>query len=341
MESKDFESIMKEITRGLTGNFEQDISYLNEQMEKYKGHEYEKEILRACGRLIYEIMPEDKKKELEEMVSKDTAGFDAAMEEIQFNIHNKKYDRALKMMESMVEKYEKLNMYADDNVSEYYDFNELFEEVLYVQLHSPKKDVRRSQIEYTKIYYQYGSLLMDLQRYEDAARELEKAMRWNPSNARIAFEYAETFKARGMIEEYYTITKKIHKIIFHDSDLARYYRNLGYYYVEKQDLQTAVCCYIYSTIFEGSNIAQSELYYISTLDSSINMDPEVELLEDCFESNDIPSNADDDIIAMAYHLTKSCMENGNKSGAEYFISILLNFIETDEIRSMNEEINKM
>ena len=241
----------------------------------------------------------------------------------------------------MVEKYEKLNMYADDNVSEYYDFNELFEEVLYVQLHSPKKDVRRSQIEYTKIYYQYGSLLMDLQRYEDAARELEKAMRWNPSNARIAFEYAETFKARGMIEEYYTITKKIHKIIFHDSDLARYYRNLGYYYVEKQDLQTAVCCYIYSTIFEGSNIAQSELYYISTLDSSINMDPEVELLEDCFESNDIPSNADDDIIAMAYHLTKSCMENGNKSGAEYFISILLNFIETDEIRSMNEEINKM
>ena len=26
------------------------------------------------------------------MVSKDTAGFDAAMEEIQFNIHNKKYD---------------------------------------------------------------------------------------------------------------------------------------------------------------------------------------------------------------------------------------------------------
>ena len=116
----------------------------------------------------------------------------------------------------MVEKHEKLNMYADDNVSEYYDFNELFEEVLYVQLHSPKKDVRRSQIEYTKIYYQYGSLLMDLQRYEDAARELEKAMRWNPSNARIAFEYAETFKARGMIEEYYTITKKIHKIIFHD-----------------------------------------------------------------------------------------------------------------------------
>lgn len=95
------------------------------------------------------------------MVSKDTAGFDAAMEEIQFNIHNKKYDKALKMMESMVEKYEKLNMYADDNVSEYYDFNELFEEVLYVQLHSPKKDVRRSQIEYTKIYYQYGSFSME------------------------------------------------------------------------------------------------------------------------------------------------------------------------------------
>ena len=32
----DFNKIMQEITSGLTGNYEQDITYLKEQMEKYK-----------------------------------------------------------------------------------------------------------------------------------------------------------------------------------------------------------------------------------------------------------------------------------------------------------------
>jgi hypothetical protein len=58
-ENKDFECIMKEITQGLTGNTKEDIKYLHEQGEKYKDHEYRKEILRACGRLMYDILPDD------------------------------------------------------------------------------------------------------------------------------------------------------------------------------------------------------------------------------------------------------------------------------------------
>ena len=61
----DLEKILKEITSGLTGDNTKDMQYLKEQSEKYKEHEYAKEILRACGRLMYELIPSDKKKELE------------------------------------------------------------------------------------------------------------------------------------------------------------------------------------------------------------------------------------------------------------------------------------
>lgn len=107
MEHKDFEEIMKEITSGLTGDPKQDMSYLQEQMEKYKDHEYGKEIIRACGRLLYKAMPDDMKEEIAGVIDKDAKGFDAALEEIRFNIYKKEYDKALKLMEAMVEKYEK------------------------------------------------------------------------------------------------------------------------------------------------------------------------------------------------------------------------------------------
>lgn len=58
-DTRTFHQIMDDITSKLTGDPKKDIPYLNQQSELYKDHEYAKEILRACGRLIYEVMPED------------------------------------------------------------------------------------------------------------------------------------------------------------------------------------------------------------------------------------------------------------------------------------------
>ena len=59
-----YDEIMRKITAGLTGDEEHDRAYLKEQMEKYKEHELSTEIIRACGRLFYDLVPENKKEEL-------------------------------------------------------------------------------------------------------------------------------------------------------------------------------------------------------------------------------------------------------------------------------------
>ena len=76
-ENTSFESIMREISGRLTGDSGNDIEYLHEQMDKYKDHEYSKEIIRACGRMMYEILPEDKKAEINELIRKDGNGIEA------------------------------------------------------------------------------------------------------------------------------------------------------------------------------------------------------------------------------------------------------------------------
>jgi len=339
--NKDFDTIMKDITGGLSGNPKKDIAYLKEQMEKYKDHEYGKEILRACGRIMYEVIPDEMKTELANALDKDGMGLESALEEIRFCIYKKGLDKALKLMEALVAKYEELDMFADDAVSEYHNFRELFEEILYKQIYKPEKDVRRAEIDYSELYLLYGSLLVELKRYADAEVELKKAMRWNPSNASIAFEHAETFKPRGMMEEYYQATMDAFKIAFHPAELARCYRNLGYYFVEKKDYPTAVCCETFSLQFEKSDMVQSELYYISVQDKSVNIDPDMDAIENCFKEKGIPFGPDDDILGLAYQLTKLCIKNKNKESAEYFISIILGFFSNIELEEMYEVIQKM
>ncbi len=105
----EFDQIMREITHGLTGDGEKDIQYLKEQMEKYKDHDMAKEILRACGRLLFKCIPEDKKAELSRVINNELTSYDSVLEEVRFKQHEKKYDEALALMEDLVRKFEAVN----------------------------------------------------------------------------------------------------------------------------------------------------------------------------------------------------------------------------------------
>lgn len=336
-EKNDFEVIMKEITMGMTGDPETDIKYLFEQMEKYKEHEYSKEILRACGRLMYEIIPEDQKEELNKLIDKDNMGFNAAFEEIQFNIYKKNYDKALKLMENMVRNYEEQGLYANDAVSEYYCFREAMEEILYRLYNEPQKDLRIAQIDYAEMYFQYGSLLIEMNRIEDAANALEKAKRWNPSSAKIVFEYAETFKMRGMIKEFGEITRSVFKYAFRPADLARCYRNMAFYFVENKEYKVAVCCLLYSIQFEKSEMVSSELYYISQKTGEM-YNPSEDELKKHFKTHGIPTGPEVEMLKNAYAYGMHFHDHGDDDNAVYFFEIFAAFINDDEVNKILEEI---
>ena len=333
-----FDEIMVSITHGLSGESDKDVAYLNEQMEKYKDHEYGVEIIRACGRLLYEALPEDKKAELNNAIKKDYKGFEAALEEVKFNQYQKNFDKALELIESMIKKYEQMDMFKDDEVSEYHCFREPMEEIVFRLMNTTEKDIRRSQLDYDRMYLLYGSILFDLHRFDDAEKALATAKRWNPIHPNVAFEYAETFKARGLIDEFGRLTRDIFKIVFHPDKLARCYRNLAYYYVEKQDYKTAVCCLLYSGLFEKNEHVASELYYISQT-SGENYNPTREELHATLEEHDIPFGPDEEILKAAYYYGMKFNEQGDKDTAGYFLSIFATYINDDEVNKILEAIS--
>lgn len=343
MGNKDFDATIIEITSGLTGETKVDIKYLMDQIDKYKNSEYSMEISRACSRIIYDLLPEDMKDEFSDALNKDMNGADAVFDEVQFLRYKKEYKKALKILENLIHKYETLNLFSDDSVSEYHTFQEPFEEILYRFIHNPEKEVRQAEIKYSKMYYQYGSLLIDLERYEDAQKVLETGMKWNPVSTQMAFERTETFKLRGMMDEYYQATRDIFKIAFRPEDLAHCYRNLGYYYVEKGELQLAVCCLVFSIPYSSSNLVQSELFYIYNLDQKLIMNPDMQTIQMHFMVYDIPLGPDEGIISLAYYFTKQSIEEGQKELAQYFISILISLLDEDmeDLQELKTKIERM
>ena len=208
--------------------------------------------------------------------------------------------------------------------------------ILYRNYTKPEKDIRRATYDYADMYLTYGSLLVEMKRPGDAAKALSSAMKWNPSYARIAFEYAETFKMRTMIEEFKDITMGIFKYAYRPADLARCYRNLGYYFVEMKDYETAVCCLLFSMQFAKSEMVNSELYYISQMIGKL-YDPTDDELDEHFDRYHIPHGPEIEMLKIAYSYGRHFFETGDMSMAAYFLEIFTDFIKEDEVLKMYEE----
>ncbi len=345
MAKADFDSIMQEITAGLTGDHEKDLHYLKGKCEEYKNHKYAKEITRACGRLIFEALPNETKEKVSRITDNHLLGIKAVLEEAQFNIYRKKFNVGKDILNSAVEKVEKLDMYQDDEVSEYHTFNEPMEEILYKHRYQPEKTLRQAPEPFSELYLTLGSVHFELGDMEEAQIALEKAMRWNPMDAAIRFEHAELFKKKGDMDEFFKLTMQIFPNVYQSRHIARCYRNLGYYFVEKALWKVAATCYILSIHYDqDASRAQSELWYIQQNAGSDFSMPSNEKIGEIAKQYNIPLGADRDVVGIAIGIGEQAEKAGQLDAAKYFYSVAYDLTNLDEIKdrldSLPEEANE-
>lgn len=334
-----YDEIMTTITAGLTGDAEKDMIYLDEQMNKYKEHELSKEILRACGRILYGLIPDDKKKKLTQAIDNDLSGIYAVLDEVKFNVYKKDFDKALELIKDLVEKTERNPMYKNDSVTEYFNFGIPFEFFMYVERFKSDKEIKWIEYPFSSIYLQYGSLLIDLKRPQEALEMLKKAHRWNPMSAKIIYEYAETYKMLGKMDDFIELTRKALEIAYTSADVARGYRNLGYYFIEKEKYQAAIGCYLLSLQYDKqSKNAQSELYYIQQLTNGSVEEPTIEELEIIAEKENFPMGVNKDVIGIAVAYGKHFLAEGQIDGAKAMLGIVYDLTDDESIKAVLDKL---
>ena len=260
--------------------------------------------------------------------------------QIQALLANKDFDIALQLMEGFIPRVELSETYPDDLENGRCQFNEFLEMALYNHLVKPADPSRKPvPIPYFQIYGLYGQMLVEKHRLEDARNAFRKALHWNPVSFVIASEYIETYRMEGNLDTFFSKTIEAFKIALHAPNVARCYRNLGYYFIEKKLFPEAVASYVISQWFDkNSQNAQSELNYISSIAGKIER-PSIEQIKQYSEKYGFPVGADKDIVQLAYVYGESLEKDGQKQGAKYCFSIMYELTQEERIKKRIDSLS--
>lgn len=334
----EYSEIIDEIKSQLTGNDEEDRKYLLEQMEKYKEHKLSKEIIKECARMLYDLLPINTQARLSDAIEEDAEKIKEKIKQIRKCVAERKLDDAMEQCINLIDEVESTHFFNEDEVSEYYSFDNLFKRILFEHYHKTQKEIRESGIPYDEIYYIYGNILFELKRYDEAKEYLEKALKWNPTSSVIAFEYIELFKVKKDYETFFKLTKDHFKYAFQRKDVARCFRNYGYYFIEKQDYSPAITCYLFSELYEQSDIAENQIKYIKSKDETADVD--IELIEKYGEKYGFETRASKEAIDIAYAWAMKAIEEERKDFAIYFLSIVDDLIDDEEVKETLKKLKE-
>lgn len=336
-----YKKIIEEIRANLGENKDLNREYLTSQIEKYSDHPYSKEIIREISRIMWDCLSDEEKEEFIEISEKENPIMDILNETAEF-IEVGDYDAALDKLDSFMKNFP--GMFEDDKVSEYHSFTNPLEEIIFREYIGAEKEVRLipDNKPLLDLYYVYGFLLFEKSQYKKAEESLKKAKKINPVSARIILELSEIYKMHTpSFNKFYIYTTEALKYSYYPQDIARCYRNLGYYYIEENRLDLAVALLKYSMNFELSIMAYNELHYIESKGQNINLSKEE--VDELLESINIQIGVNPFIIKTLYELAEEYEQNKLYNQSLYFYE-LLNNITTDEkvtqkIKNITKELN--
>lgn len=178
---------------------------------------------------------------------------------------NKEFELAKKEIYKTIENSEITSVEDDKNT--YMCFNSYLEVMLYVDKYNPKKPNVAPKTNMAFLYYILGYINFELKEYDEALKNFNESLKWNPVDLTVLFEKAEIYKSTGDLERFKAEIDKIYPLITSRCFLARYYREVGFYYIEKKVYDVANAIYSMALDFSiteyDKNKAINELMYIA------------------------------------------------------------------------------
>lgn len=336
-----YNEIINEIKANLGENRDLNRKYLSAQIEKYKDHPYNKEIIREVSRMMWDCLSDEEKEEFIEISKKENPIMDILNEISEF-LEVGDYKKALEILDEFMESFP--GMFEDDKVSEYHSFTNPLEELLFRKYVGAEKEVRLipDNKPLLDLYYIYGFLLLENNQLEEAEISLKKANKINPVSARVILELSEIYKKHTpSFNKFYMYTTDALTYSYYPNDIARCYRNLAYYYVEENKFNIAIALLKYSMSFEMNVMAYSELHYIETKGQNIDMTLEeaIEIIKD----KNIQLGVNPFILETLNELAIEYENNKLFNQAIYFYELIFNLTNdekiSEKIKNITSKIN--
>ncbi len=329
--------IVNHIKSDLTGEYEKDMQYLYDCSERYKEDEDAADILREIASLMYEILPDNEKSKVGDKLKELNGSFDTAYQAVLDMVKCGDFEKAKSTMEELLKSAD--GRFVNDDSNIYLSLNHVMELYEYSYFFKTDKDIKCTDIMYNEYYRTYAQILVHLGEYEAAVKACETAIGWNPVDLESLLEMAEIYIGMGNhFEEYFEATQNAHRYCCTRATMARYYRNMGRYYLEKYKPDVARALYVYSNIYFQSEAADSALQFIESALNRKTPEYQIKELQQILEDNGIELGPCADTIGIIYRVGNLMLESKDLDRARDCFAIVYDITQDEETGTLLAQI---
>lgn len=248
------------------------------------------------------------------------------------------YDGAKKILEETIERLEASEIYKDPKV-QYHTFAGPIEQIIFLNDCDKMREYAAAPEPFATLYLTYGNLLMGMEDFEGAKSALENAIRWNPVNPNLKLEYADIFRAENDMESFFETSLDALTTAYTKEYLGHIYRNIGYYFIEKEKWKEAMAAYVLSLHFDSkSEDAAKEIDYIQSKTEGKTGIPSMDDIKAIAEENGFSTEANDAIVGLAAYYGHKAKDDGRTDVASYFLSIAYDLTGDTNIKMLLDEM---
>lgn len=197
---------------------------------------------------------------------------------------------------------------------------------------------------YTEAAVNMGFLYRTLADLQLASRKMRKAetsynrsYRWNPVDLDTLYSKIELCKKDEELDKVYSLTEKCYPFCCTRADLAHYYRNLGFYYLESYEPETAAALYQYSQLFYSTKQAENELVYLKQAMGDKFKELSVSEMQAILSEHEIPLQAAEATVGIAYQIGIAALKAGNSNLAADCLMMVYDVTQDEEVKTLLSE----
>lgn len=228
-----------------------------------------------------------------------------------------------------------------ENAEKFLAFRD-FIEYAYVMTYMPeKRELPVHPYLGTAILFQYGVILKGRGKYDAAFRIYHLVREHSPASAQVLLEIADIYREKNNLEAFREITISGFACAWKTEELARTYRNMGYYFGERGDYDAAVTCYLMGSTWEDSPETGRELQYLA---ARMGHQPDItfylEKGREILASREIPFGPNEEMIDLLVQYAEVCEEEGDLFEARRYLTRAKLLKISDDLERKIERIER-
>ena len=221
----------------------------------------------------------------------------------------------------------------------------VFEAAIFLNFLEPKAvQDDFATVNYYDFYLMMAATEYNLENYEESRKFYDMALKLNPASCVARLQLLEIDKIEKKFDNYANDIKELFDYAYRRADIAKAYRNMGYYLYEIKDYENAIVSYFLSNIYELTELSMKEAKHIAKV-AGINLDSKQWLSEESmagfYDTYKVPLLPSENLIRLSGVMAEDAYSKGALNNAFFLYAILYDLTLDEDVANRIREITVM